>query len=508
MELKNLKVMKDDDNNNLEIESLELGVDGITPNQQENQNQKLQEKMQEVKEQKDPQPKQDKNEKPKDTKTKSQPNTGLPSFIEYLQSKKKSIKLYSQYELEGIWFNPLLNIAGGGFPLFKLSVITGFEGLGKTTLTLQQLSTLLDDQYQNYLNTNEVEFLFIDGEQRLNFHRLVEVGITPNLDVKYDVEIQNGIKKVKNIYFTKNGKVVGTVVRPITYMELDEIVEQFTEYCEQTKKLGVIIIDSLTSFLTEKEAKGDTEYFGADAKVLAPLLKKWQKYTTLRGITIIGIAHKREVIQQGYGNPNTLAGVVGSATEDIKGGRAIKFYSHQVVDLVKITSKWETYPPNSQTEFQFIYGISKTIFRKNTLYRVSSNNDQLYNVYIPEIGFSGILSILLNLVGLGVSGTPKLSTRMAIPNQIMEYLGYKTKTLNLIQFLEDLRDNPQLVGKLLIAINYIYCQMFNLCKHYKQLTENKDLLKLETHLVNQQIHKLLDFINEGNKLEGIPPTSI
>ena len=103
------------------------------------------------------------------------------------------------------------------------------EGLGKTTLTIQTASIYLANEPNSYL-------LFLDVEKALDIRTIKKFMYQENVEVDYEEG---------KLYI--DGDERGTILMPDTYEEIEEITDEFVEFCVKEKVKGLIIWDSLVS---------------------------------------------------------------------------------------------------------------------------------------------------------------------------------------------------------------------------------------------------------------------
>ena len=102
----------------------------------------------------------------------------------------------------------------GGFPTGCLSLVYGEAETGKTTLTIQCAVSA---------SREHLKTLYVDSDQSLSHHRLLQIVGAGNTDVCDDI----------------------IIFLPQSFLEQSQIVESLENYI--TRKVGLIVIDTVTS---------------------------------------------------------------------------------------------------------------------------------------------------------------------------------------------------------------------------------------------------------------------
>lgn len=166
----------------------------------------------------------------------------------------------------------------GGVPQGKIIEIYGAEGSGKTTLCLHIIANA---------QREGMAASFIDAEH--------------SLDVKY-------------------AKAIGVNIQQLLFNQpssgenaLDILIALI-----KTKKVGVVVIDSVAALTPEKELSGDMEdqQMGLQARMMGKALRKIVHIVKKTNTTVIFINQVRAKIGVMFGDPNVTPG-----------GKALKFFS-------------------------------------------------------------------------------------------------------------------------------------------------------------------------------------
>ena len=105
-------------------------------------------------------------------------------------------------------------LLGGGFPTGSLSLVYGEAETGKTTLTMQCAVSA---------SRRHLKTLYVDSDQSLSHHRLLQIIGANNADTCEDI----------------------IIFLPQSFLEQSQIVESLENYI--TRKVGLIVIDTITS---------------------------------------------------------------------------------------------------------------------------------------------------------------------------------------------------------------------------------------------------------------------
>lgn len=166
----------------------------------------------------------------------------------------------------------------GGVPRGKIIEIYGNEGSGKTTLTLHIIA---EAQKMGLVAA------FIDAEH--------------SFDKKY-------------------AEAIGVNISRLLFNQPDSGEQALDIAIEliKTKKVGVIVIDSVAALTPEKELSGDMDkqQMGAQARMMGKALRKMTHIASKYNTTIIFINQVRDKIGVMFGDKTTTPG-----------GKALKFFS-------------------------------------------------------------------------------------------------------------------------------------------------------------------------------------
>jgi len=176
----------------------------------------------------------------------------------------------------------------GGFPRGRVVEIFGAESSGKTTLSLHVIA---EAQKKGGMCA------FIDAEHAL--------------DPQYARRL--GVDTSKLIISQPDGGVQALNI-------LEALVS--------SKKISVVVIDSVASLTPQSEMEGEigSMQIGAQARLMSQALRMLTAIVSKTNTLVIFINQIRKNIGM-YGNPNTTAG-----------GTALKFYSSVRVEVARITS--------------------------------------------------------------------------------------------------------------------------------------------------------------------------
>ena len=181
-----------------------------------------------------------------------------------------------------IGLNKALGI--GGIPRGRIIEIFGNESAGKTTLALHIIA---EAQKQSLLCA------FIDAEQSLSLPYAKQIGV--NID-NLLISIPNSGEEALDI----------------------------TETLVKSKKLGLIVIDSVAALTPQAEIDGEmgSRQIGLQARLMSQGLRKLTAIASKANTAIIFINQTRVMIGQTWGNPTTTTG-----------GVALKFYTTIRIDV-------------------------------------------------------------------------------------------------------------------------------------------------------------------------------
>lgn len=166
----------------------------------------------------------------------------------------------------------------GGIPRGRIIEIFGNESAGKTTLALHIIA---EAQKQKLLCA------FIDAEQSLSLPYAKQLGV--------DID--------KLLFSTPNSGEEGLDI---------------AETLVKSKKLGVIVIDSVAALTPQAEIDGEmgARHIGLQARLMSQGLRKLTALASKAKTSIIFINQTRTMIGQSWGDPTTTTG-----------GVALKFYT-------------------------------------------------------------------------------------------------------------------------------------------------------------------------------------
>ena len=174
----------------------------------------------------------------------------------------------------------------GGYPRGRIIEIYGPESSGKTTLTLHAIK---EAQKQGLVCA------FIDAEHAL--------------DVTY-------------------AKTLGVDCTNVIISQPDsgEQALEITEELVKTGKIGLVVVDSVAALVPEAELAGDMgdSHVGLHARLMSQAMRKLSGIVAKSNTTLIFINQIREKVGVLFGNPETTTG-----------GRALKFYATQRVEVRK-----------------------------------------------------------------------------------------------------------------------------------------------------------------------------
>lgn len=217
------------------------------------------------------------------------------------------------------------NILGiGGFARGRTCEVYGPESGGKTTLALQVIAQA---------QSNGGAAGFIDAEHALDLHYAAALGVD-----------------TKNLY----------VSQPDNGEQALEIAEGLIESGE----FDIIVVDSVAALVPKAELEGEMgqSQMGLQARLMGQAMRKLTGVVSRTKTCLLFINQIREKIGVMYGNPETTTG-----------GRALKFYASQRVEVrpgqaikdgdrrvgtitrVKVV-KNKFAPPYQETEVKMIFG--------------------------------------------------------------------------------------------------------------------------------------------------------
>lgn len=263
------------------------------------------------------------------------------------------------------------------------------EGIGKTTLNLQTAG-FITELKPNY------ELLYIDAEMSTSEERIMNV-----LYGDVEVDLETGA-----IFINNEDK--GTIVRPETYEQVDQLFSDFIKYCAQEKKKGVVVWDSLVALTSEKMLAKGKEKLAYRATAIQELIESYIAQFSKLGITLLVINQVRDKVNIDMFASTKGEGAMADTEYNVPGGRAHKFWAFQSLMLAK-GQKWKD--KSDETKAIFKGRLNRIIPTKNKFGR---DRQEVQVVYIPEIGYSNILTIIDDLKSAGYI-TGQGYYRMKIP---------------------------------------------------------------------------------------------
>ncbi len=226
-------------------------------------------------------------------------------------------------------------IGRGGIPLGRLSVISGKEGSGKTTLALHIVA---ECQRQGGVA------VYMDKEYKLDPDYARSIGV----DTDKLVIIQPSYLE----------SVFGTY---------DRVIQKAAAHREATGKRTpiLLVLDSMNAAITKAEFEGewDDKHMAPQARVYSQLLPRLIPDVSREDIALLWISQVRQKLNVQYGDP-----------DDICGGKAPKFYASLILKVTRIGSgkkdgerisnklrveavKNQIAPPFKRAEAEVMYGV-------------------------------------------------------------------------------------------------------------------------------------------------------
>lgn len=222
----------------------------------------------------------------------------------------------------------------GGIPLGRLSILSGKEGSGKTTLALQIVA---ECQRQHGIA------IYMDKEYKLDPDYAKALGV----DTKRLVIVQPSyLEKVFETY--------------------DKVIEKAAAYRRVSGKRVpiLLVLDSMNAAITKAQFEGEWEdqHISPQARVYSQLLPKLIPKVHKEDVALLWISQIRQKINITYGSPN-----------DICGGNAPKFYASMIMEVTRTSStkeneqrvsnklkvecvKNQIAPPFKKAEVEVVYG--------------------------------------------------------------------------------------------------------------------------------------------------------
>jgi recombination protein RecA len=184
-----------------------------------------------------------------------------------------------------------LNLGCGGLPRGRVVEVYGMEGGGKSTIALQ---TIAQAQRQ------DINCVYLDVENALDGGYAAKLGV--DLD-----------------------KLL--ISQPSSAEDTMEIAEAFI----RSGEIGLIVLDSVASMVTQAEINGEhgDAFVGQLARLMGTSLRKLVSPIAKNNVCFLAINQIRSNISTtGYGGP----------TNTTPGGRALKFYASQRIEVSRIGS--------------------------------------------------------------------------------------------------------------------------------------------------------------------------
>ncbi len=175
----------------------------------------------------------------------------------------------------------------GGLPKGRIIEIFGPESAGKTTVTLEIISS---EQQRGELCA------FVDAEHSLDPNYAKSIGVN-----------------VEDLF----------VSQPDSGEQALETVLALVE----SKAVSLIVVDSVAALVPQAELDGDMgdSHMGLQARLMSQAMRKLRGVCAINGVTVIFINQIREKIGVMFGSPETTTG-----------GRALKFYSSVRLDVRRV----------------------------------------------------------------------------------------------------------------------------------------------------------------------------
>ena len=182
------------------------------------------------------------------------------------------------------------SISGGGFPKGRVIEIYGPEASGKTSIALNGIANIQRE------GGNAV---FIDAEQALD---------------------------------TNYAKILGVNVDNLALAQIS-VAEDALQLCVDLASSGntdLIVVDSVAALVPKAEAEGgmDKQQVGLMARIMSKGLRVLTPICAKNNVTIIFLNQIREKVGVMFGNPETTPG-----------GKALKFFASQRIEIRKKTQE-------------------------------------------------------------------------------------------------------------------------------------------------------------------------
>lgn len=346
-----------------------------------------------------------------------------------------------------------------GVPVGKWVESFSPEGIGKTTLNLQ-IALFILEMYK------DTELLFIDAEMSTTTERIKSIAYS-EVDVKDSAIIVNGIEK-------------GTYVRPETYEQVDELFSQFTKYCIQNNVKGIILWDSLVALTSEKVLTKGSDRISFRATLIQQLIDSYHALFSKYGITQLVINQVRDRIDIGMFSSSKGEGYMVDTEYNVPGGRAHKFWTFQAIMLSK-GQKWKDKTDEEKSIFKG--RINKLTITKN---KFGPDRNVCELVYIPEIGYSNVLSIIEDLRKVGYISGQGLY-RMKVP--------FTEKSISLPDLLELLIVDEKVLNEFYNKIYMVLLDKYKAYDYEKYFDREK-----QRHAIVMDATRLLNFYQKKARL--------
>lgn len=206
------------------------------------------------------------------------------------------IKLDDEQKQSGNYWSTNIHsidyLLGGGLPKGKMVELYGNEGSGKTTLALQIIKSVMEQEKDKLV-------VYIDTESALNYQYCKNIGIDLGrfllCQTQVAEEVLNIIKKIA-----------------------------------ETNSTCLIVVDSVAGLVPEAEIENIGDFTVASlARVLSSNLRKLAKLLSEKEVTVLFINQLRS---------NVNISMFGPATNDITcGGKSLKYYSSIRIELINST---------------------------------------------------------------------------------------------------------------------------------------------------------------------------
>lgn len=226
-------------------------------------------------------------------------------------------------------------IGRGGVPKGRLTIINGMEGCGKTTLALHIAA---EAQRQGGV------VVYLDKEYKLDPEYAASIGVD-----------------CKNL-----------IISQPSYLE--KVYEVFEAIIAKSKKIReevgtripiLVVLDSMNSAITKAEFEGSygDRHYAPQAGVHSRSLPKLMPKIHAEDVAMVWISQIRQDI-----------GVTFGSSDKISGGKAPKFYSSLILDVIRrktikddgglvgnevevVCSKNQIHPPFKRASFEITYGV-------------------------------------------------------------------------------------------------------------------------------------------------------